>query len=898
MAAPGPADRASLRPMTESPGTTPAAPFSGDAGSVASYRLPPGVSPQRYELHLAPDLDKATFTGKVRIEAHLAAPTATITMNAADLAVQTATVTAAGGPTHDATTELDAAAERVTLNLGQEIDSGDIVITIEFSGILNDKLHGFYRSTFVDSGGVTRTIATTQFEATDARRAFPCFDEPDAKAVFSITLDVPAGLSAFSNGPIADDEPIDGGHRVRFEDTIPMSTYLVAFVIGPLEATDGTASNGTPLRVVHVPGKEGLTAFALDVAAHALEFFSEFFGLPYPAEKLDLIAIPDFAFGAMENLGCVTFRESALLVDPERASRVELERVADVVSHEIAHMWFGDLVTMKWWNGIWLNEAFATLMELMCVDHFRPDWQRWVSFGAEREVAMATDALHSTRPIEYPVGPPEEAQGMFDVLTYQKGAGVLRMLERYLGPDKFRDGIRRYLAQHRLANTETADLWDALEQATGAPVRSIMDTWILQGGFPVVRADPYDGGVDLAQAPFSYAPPRPGAHSSIAEQWKIPIIARTLPTSSRTGGGQDPGAETRALLGSAPEHLPLDGPGPVVLNSGGSGFYRVAYPAQHLHVLASRMNDLDPLERFNILGDTWAEVVAGRGELGGFLALGESLGAHDDPSVWGEVTGAISFLQHALSDDQLPALAAYTRLLLGPVLDTIGWSRASEEGERVPTLRSQLVTTLGTAGQDAQLRERCASLHADFLAGQGDLDPDLASAVVSVVAASGDQADFDAFLDRYRHPANPQEEVRYLYALAGFEDPSLSQRAFDLALTEVRSQNAPFLISLLLANRSCGATIWRRVEEHWDELSEAFPANILPRMIDGVRLLCRDPSLASEISDFLGSHPVKSGQRTVDQTVERLSINTEFASRLVVSATASLSQAITRRTGL
>ena len=389
------------------------------------------------------------------------------------------------------------------------------MISIEFAGVLNDKLHGFYRSEFTDGGGVTHVIATTQFEATDARRAFPCFDEPDRKAVFSVTLDVPDGLAAYSNGPEVDAAPLpQGGRRIRFGDTIPMSTYLVAFVVGPLVATDPVDVRGTPVRIVHVPGKGGLTAFALEAAGHSLEFFSDWFGIDYPAEKLDLVAIPDFAFGAMENLGCVTFREAVLLVDPARASRLELERVADVISHEIAHMWFGDLVTMRWWNGIWLNEAFATLMELLCVDHFRPEWDRWVSFGVERDAAMATDGLHATRPVEYPVGPPEEAQGMFDVLTYQKGAGVLRMLERYLGAERFRDGVRRYLETHRFGNTETADLWDAIEEASGEPVRDIMDSWILQGGFPLVTVDPTASGPTPASGPVPVAravPVRPGA---------------------------------------------------------------------------------------------------------------------------------------------------------------------------------------------------------------------------------------------------------------------------------------------------------------------------------------------------------------------------------------------------
>jgi len=289
---------------------------------------------------------------------------------------------------------------------------------------------------------------STQFEATHARRAFPCWDEPAFKATFGVTLVVPEGQLAISNAAEIAREPLDGGPhngkvRFSFARTMVMSTYLVAFVVGPLETTDPVDVDGTPLRVAYVPGKRHLADFALEAGAHSLRFFTDYFGIPYPSDKLDLIALPDFAFGAMENLGCVTFRETALLVDPETASRLEHERVADVVAHEIAHMWFGDLVTMKWWNGIWLNEAFATFMELLAVDDFKPDWERWVSFSTGRAAAMNTDGMQATRPVEFPVAAPEEAEGMFDVLTYQKGASVVRMLEQYLGAETFREGIRR-----------------------------------------------------------------------------------------------------------------------------------------------------------------------------------------------------------------------------------------------------------------------------------------------------------------------------------------------------------------------------------------------------------------------------------------------------------------------
>ena len=839
----------------------------------AAHRLPYTLRPRRYDLRLAPDLESATFTGAVRIETVAEAPVTVIDLHGAELSVTQATVSA-GAETVSATATIDEATERITLALPSPVGPGPVVIEIDFGGILNDKLRGFYRSTYTDDAGGQHTLATTQFEAADARRAFPCFDEPDRKAVFVVSLDVPSGLQAYSNAPeVSRTALADGGHRVRFGETIPMSSYLVAFVVGELEATDPVDVDGIAVRVVHAPGKSHLTSFALEVAAHALRFFASWFDIPYPAAKLDLVAIPDFAFGAMENLGCVTFREALLLVDPDHASRVELERIADVVAHEIAHMWFGDLVTMKWWNGIWLNEAFATLMELLCVDAFRPDWQRWVSFGMERDLAMATDALHSTRPVEYPVGPPEEAQGMFDVLTYQKGASVLRMLERYLGAETFRTGIRRYLQTHSLDNTETADLWAALEAESGEPVGAIMDTWILQGGFPLVTVEATDGAtaeVTLTQEPFSFTPVTAG--SAIGSGWQVPVVVRD--TS---------GAESRLLLGPKPSPVslaPSGGDGTtMVVNAGAAGFFRVRYPADHLRRLAGQIHRLDALDRFMLLGDTWASVLAGRSGLHDFLVLVEGLDEERDPDVWSQVSGALRLLDHTVSDATRPLLAAYTRALMTGPLARLGWERRDDDGERIPTVRAQLLAMLGTVGDDASVQARCTALHADSLAGGKALDPELASTIALVTATAGDERTFDTFLDLYRHPATPQDETRYLYSLPAFPQAALAERTFELARTEVRTQNAPFVVQQLLAHRDHGWATWARVAASWDELVERFPVTTLPRMLDGVRLLCRDPDLADQVRAFIASHPIPTGGRTIDQIIERLGVNEAVAAR-------------------
>ena len=456
-----------------------------------AYRLPRTVLPTRYVLTLAPDIAAATFSGQGSVAVEILESVDEVVFNALNLEIDEAWIESVdGGERRDAMVTLDVATERAHLSLDRAAEPGAWVLHTRFRGILNDKLVGFYRSTFTDDEGEEHALAVTQLEATHAREAFPCWDEPDFKAVFAITLVVPQELTALSNAGELSNEPLgDGRRRVVFADTMKMSTYLVAFVVGPLDVTPPVHVDNTPVRIAHPPGKGHLTAFATESASFALQYFTDYYGIVYPGDKCDLIAVPDFAFGAMENLGCITFREVLLLVDPKRATHPELQNVADVIHHELAHMWFGDLVTMKWWNGIWLNEAFATFMENKCSEAFRPDWNVWVNFGLSRTAAFDIDALSSTRPIEFEVVSPQDAEGMFDVLTYEKGAAVLRMLEQYLGEAEFRDGIRHYLTTHQFANTETTDLWDAIEESTGEPVRQVMDTWIFQGGYPVVEVE-------------------------------------------------------------------------------------------------------------------------------------------------------------------------------------------------------------------------------------------------------------------------------------------------------------------------------------------------------------------------------------------------------------------------
>src|SRR5690349_15106313 len=514
-----------------------------------SYRLPPSVIPERYELKLTPDLTGWTFTGQEKVSVQIAEAVRDIVLNAAELDLHRVSLKRADGRVVEGRAILDPENERAKLSFAEVLPAGRAELLIEFSGILNDKLHGFYRSSYKGADGQDKPLASTQFESTDARRAFPCWDEPSLKAVFQVTLVVDEKLTAISNARVIREKRLEGTGRkeVVFADSIKMSTYLVAFIVGEFEATEAVMAAGAPLRVCAVPGKKLLTRFALDIGKASLDYFSRYYDVAYPGDKLDLIAIPDFASGAMENLGAITFRETALLVDAEKATRAELERVADVVSHENAHMWFGDLVTMKWWNGLWLNEAFATFMEMLAVDKWKPQWQRWDSFSVSRAAAMAVDGLRATRSIEFTVRSPEDARAMFDVLTYEKGAAVLRMLEQYMGAEEFRKGIAAYLKKHQFANAETTELWDALEESSRQPVRKMMDSWIFQQGFPIVRAEAAGGGLKLSQRRFFYL----GEDAPNDQLWHVPVMIRAE---------TDRGAVSRKVLLSAREMtVPIEG---------------------------------------------------------------------------------------------------------------------------------------------------------------------------------------------------------------------------------------------------------------------------------------------------------------------------------------------------
>jgi puromycin-sensitive aminopeptidase len=830
------------------------------------YRLPRHVVPLRYDLRLEPDLTAARFAGQETITLTVHQPISEIVLNAIELDITSAQIEGATGSARQATIRLDEATQRCHLSFTEPLSPGIWKLAIAFRGTLNDKLRGFYRSTYKDEHGVAHSLAATQFEATDARRGFPCWDEPDFKAVFATTLVVDPMLTAVSNTTIASETHAGGKKVVRFDDTIKMSTYLVAFIVGRIEPTKPVMVGQTPLRLWAVPGKGHLARFGQDIAAASLSFFESYYGMPYPGDKLDLLAIPDFASGAMENLGAITYRETALLVDQLSATHGELERVADVVAHENAHMWFGDLVTMSWWNGLWLNEAFATFMEMLAVDAWKPEWKRWDSFGVSRAAAFSVDGLCSTRPIEYPVQAPKDADAMFDVLTYEKGASVLRMLEQHIGPTVFRDGVRDYLRAHAYGNADTNDLWVSLGKIAKQPVPELMNGWIFQPGFPLVTATVSPSSeLTIRQQRFSYLSDEQSSPSK-DQRWQIPLQMR-ITAAGKTG-------TSRMLLTEKSTTVPLPHDWEsVLINEGGHGFYRVRYASDMLsRLLNAGIDRLAVTERFNVINDAWATTVAGLMPLTDYLGLTARFTTERDKNVWAILIDSFSFLNRIITVEDRPALEAFVRGRVGPAVTELGWVPRSGESEGTKQLRGELIGAQGKLGNDPAIQDRAAELYRAYRNDAAAVDPNVVSALVAILAHTGDATRYDEFNERFRTASTPQEERRYLFSLAAFQPKALLERTLVRTVSgEIRTQDAPFLISAILGNVYGRELAWDFLKANWEKMDQLFPKQGLRRMCGGIVSLATS-ELERDVRDFFTARKIDLGGKTLDQYLEQLRI--------------------------
>ncbi len=866
-----------------------------------SYRLPRTVVPEKYHLHLEPQIEAGAFAGKVSIDVDVHSETSEVLLNSLELTIDSAKAVDETGKELIAQFSLDADNERLKLNFPKPLKAGRGQLQLEFAGILNDKLHGFYRSSYTDANGDHHTLAVTQCEPTDARRVFPCFDEPDFKAVYKISVLVDEDAVALSNAPIQSEKVektekaaktqvkqaksarASKGVRkklVVFKDTMKMSTYLVAIVIGRLEATEKVVVDGTPLQVWTPAGKVKLATFAEKVASASLSFFNRYYGIKYPGAKLDLVAVPDFMFGAMENLGCVIFRENALLLDEKTAAQPELERVADVIAHELAHMWFGDLATMRWWNGLWLNEAFATFMQMLATDDWQPNWKRWDTFGVSRGAAFSTDGLLSTRPVEFTVRKPEDAEGMFDVLTYEKGASVLRMLEQFLGAENYRLGISHYLNTHKYSNTETTDLWDAIEEKSKQPVRQMMDSWIYQGGYPIIHASKEDGGQSwlLTQHRFFYLPEEKRSHvkKESVSRYHVPIMYTAAFGKNRVSG--------RVLLTGNSTEIKLNEPADwLLLNAGGHGFYRCAYTDDDLQALTKNVaQDLSAIERFSLLSDVWATTLNGSLPLKTFLHYSGKFKNETDKNVWTVLIAAMSYLNQIVGKSQRSSLKEYAREMVVPALQKLDQSMQGKKSAKDPVkeqLHGMLFAAAGTLAEDEDTIAEAAVIYGKYKKSRTSVNPALAAAAITVLACHGDEAQYKEFAQQFKKATTPQEEERFMYALAGFRDKKLLTKTLEKTLNgEIRTQNAPYVVRSVMLNPWGRELAWNFLKENWDKMIKIYPEVMIPRMCEGVTGLISE-DLLLDVQEHFERNEVKQGHRTLAQHLEKLAVAVYFKAR-------------------
>jgi puromycin-sensitive aminopeptidase len=856
--------------------------MGGSSKVEKAFRLPKNVVPTNYSIELTPDLEKFTFSGQVAIEVDVLSPVSEVKINAKELEISDFHAVNAGETRHNGTISLDHDTEIATISFSGKLGAGKWTLHSTFTGILNDKLKGFYRSIWTDAQGGKHTIATTQFESTDARRAFPCFDEPEFKATFDVTLIVPEKLTALSNGAITSSTPVaDGKKRVSYERTMKMSTYLVAFVVGEFVSSQPVMVNGIEVRIWCVPGKEHMTAFPLSAAAFVTDWYEKYFEIPYPGgKKIDHIAIPDFASGAMENLGLITYRETSLLLDEKTATHAERNRVAVVVLHELAHMWFGDLVTMRWWNGLWLNESFATFMENLSLSHWKPEWHIWDEFGLSRAMASRVDALRSTHPIESPVNHPDDAKELFDVISYEKGCSVLYQLHEFIGAENFRRGIAAYLKKHAFGNTETHDLWDALEESCKladpihpVPVRKIMDAWVFTAGHPVVEVSVADmaGFVKLNQRPFQFLP------DGKTTLWPVPVTMRIKAkgvTSEKKFLLE--GAEQTVYVGEDFDF--------VVVNAGGSGFYRVSYDKALSAKLSAKVQEnLSAIERFNLVNDSWACVRAGILPTTDYLEMVKGFASEEDTNVWAILLGSLSTLHSLVKDEDgkpyRSSLQKVVRDLVSPTLTKLTFAASVGESVHTRQLRGTLMGTLGTIGEDATVQAKAVELYASWKADKQSVDANIVPAIVSILAYKGDEKRYDEFFKMSREATSPQEVQRFLFALARFRDEKLLGQTIAKCLTDdVRTQDAPSLFASVLGNEVASVTAWQFLKDNWAAMVARYPENGVVRMVGSVTAL-DTAELEAEVKDFFAKNPVKAGEMATAQALEQLRINVAMRER-------------------
>ena len=838
-------------------------------------KLPKKVVPTEYAIRIVPNLDNFTFAGSETVKVNVRSPVHQLVLNGLELKIEAASVDGKELPLSAIKTENER--ELLTLTLPSELAAGNHTLALCFTGKINQQGQGLFYMRYQEQGsGARKVMLGTQFEATDARRFFPCWDEPAFRARFQLTVVVPENWLAVSNMPIESDQKIAGGKEVRFAPTPPMSSYLNVFLAGELDLIESQVGP-TQIRVITTKGKAELGRYALESSAEILKYYNDYFGVQYPLPKLDQIAIPGGFGGAMENWGGITYYESVLLFDPKNSSAEIKQDIYEVVAHEMAHMWFGDLVTMAWWDNLWLNEGFASWMGSKCTAHFNPQWEVWLArelprdptrrTGIAKEAAMEGDARSTTHPIQQRVATEAEANSAFDDITYKKGQSFLRMLESFLGEDVFRDGIRRYINAHKYSNTTTADLWNALSDASNKSVGEIAAGWTEQPGFPVVNVKrEADGRVRLTQERFTVnfknAPPL---------LWQIPqtysVVGETPATLLMTDKTVD--------LKNIPADRALK------LNVNGAGNYRVEYDGPSWQLLLGALPKLGVEDRVNLMSDAWALVQAGRAPVSLYFGLVEMLPASTDLAEREQIVNVLDFVNRLLvGSTEREKFQGYARSLLRSTFETLGWEPRAGESPTAGRLRASLVGALGNLN-DSHVIAGCRERFEKYLANPASLPPDLRAPVLAVIGRYADEKTWNILHELGLKTTSIADKQNYYNALASAADPKLVKKTLAIALTdELPTSRAIFLVSRVARESGHPDIAWEFAKTNMKALLAKVDAAGANRYAPSLFTFFSDDPRADGLKSYAKKNLPQATAPEVAKAVDEIHFRAEFKERL------------------
>ena len=851
--------------------------------TAAAQRLPGGVSPDHYSLVVNINFPTNSFEGDETIDLRLSKPSNTITLNAVEIDFHEVAVTA-GGQTQTAKVSTDENNEMATFTVDRQLPAGPASLHIKYTGHLNDKLRGFYLSTYKG-----RKYEVSQMESTDARVAFPCFDEPSYKAIFDITAVVDKGDTAISNGEMVSDTPGPGDkHTIKFSTSPKMSSYLVALTVGDWKC-EYDHTDGVKVSVCAVPGKENLTHFPLEAVKAILHYYDNYYGIKYPLPKLDNIAVPDFQAGAMENWGAIIYRETALLIDDKTASVGTKQEVADTIAHEMAHQWFGDLVTAAWWDDIWLNEGFATWMTPHPLAVWKPEWREGQHIAENTNRALSVDSVKNTRPIHQAAETRAQIEQLFDGIAYGKAAAVLHMLESYLGPETFRQGVNLYLKEHAYGNATAADFWNAMARASGKPVDQIMATFVMQAGAPYLEtSSKCQGGnttLELSQKRYFKTPEEFNQPND--QIWQLPVCAKGI-------NGNSVADQQCFLMTKREQQFTLQGCSDFVFpDSNALGYYRFNYDSAALQRLGGAVETvLTPEERIALMGNEWALMRIGKHPVGDYLALGAQLKNTPGAVLLGSYGHNLDVINdHLLTAADRPAFQAWLRTQFSPVLQRLGYSGRPDDTPEEKQKRALLFEGLGNIANDPDVIQQAHLLVQQYMKEPGSVDGTLAGAVIAVAARHGDAQLYNQFKAQMQKAKSPQELYRYFYALAEFPQPELTKQTLDSILTPaVRGQDL-YLLLPMLANPASQDATWDFMRTHFDQLQAKTGGGLggVGIFLYGAQIFC-DSRKATEVKQFFEQHPFPGTERSQREAIEAIDSCVELRNQQQAKLSAWLKQ--------